>query len=694
MVNGKKGRQAAAAKLQKVLSGWCKDMLADTAVFVHQQEATHLRIDKKHLKHYVAEHLEDLPPRMANGAKPTTCIVRVMYEEKLGHAVRNSEVALYNEKQQRDAELFLKWRAVLKMQRWYRRHHAERMAAALVMQRRFRGFSARRKYLSSDYLAAKARAATDQAKAEMQATVRRHSREQKFFEQAARLERRRGSDLCVAELCVALLHEEAGEALLDDGVDTSDAEDAAERTERVLLTPERYVEAMPECEVDVAEDTDHGATRIQAAFRGMRYRRQAEQEARHTRLMTFVPPLEGYSDKEVHAVQMLQRCVRRFLDNTQTRLERLDDEAERPDPGIPSLPVHEKRKHAYSNALTRVVADRKGDMAMFDSAANSERCVLEHADIQIFSPEQLEPGAFIQPMVLPPLQPLRTNFRAVQTIGCMGPSLPGELRSSGVTKIEPIMEDEEQQPAETASIQTTHSVREAALSRMERCTAPLRMLGSTPTELESQLNKELEAIVWMRLGAPPLLHSSKGKLNADPFALPINYPREPNGRQLFMPTAPRAWQEEEVLANRTRRKGLMEERRKQTALFLEELLRQQQQELRRADGDDGSEYGSVSSRMTSRKGSRSGRSKSRKKKKRRSRSRSSAGSSVSRSASRAGSRASSRSRVSSRSKKSSKGGGLKGKGGGAGGKKKGTSDTPSLSSLAKPVVADRPGRVN
>jgi hypothetical protein len=54
---------------------------------------------------------------------------------------------------------------------------------------------------------------------------------------------------------------------------------------------------------------------------------------------------------------------------------------------------------------------------------------------------------------------------------------------------------------------------------MERCTAPLRMLGSTPTELESQLNKELEAIVWMRLGAPPLLHSSKGKLNADPFAL-------------------------------------------------------------------------------------------------------------------------------------------------------------------------------
>jgi hypothetical protein len=130
MVNGKKGRQAAAAKLQKVLSGWCKDMLADTAVFVHQQggvgkntaandarrrvqrriesvgsharrkmhvaapapshpegsprlefaEATHLRIDKKHLKHYVAEHLEDLPPRMANGAKPTTCIVRVMYE--------------------------------------------------------------------------------------------------------------------------------------------------------------------------------------------------------------------------------------------------------------------------------------------------------------------------------------------------------------------------------------------------------------------------------------------------------------------------------------------------------------------------------------------------------------------------------------------------------------------------------------
>jgi hypothetical protein len=29
---------------------------------------------------YVAEHLADLPPRMANGVKPTTCIVREMYE--------------------------------------------------------------------------------------------------------------------------------------------------------------------------------------------------------------------------------------------------------------------------------------------------------------------------------------------------------------------------------------------------------------------------------------------------------------------------------------------------------------------------------------------------------------------------------------------------------------------------------------
>jgi hypothetical protein len=69
-------------------------------------------------------------------------------------------------------------------------------------------------------------------------------------------------------------------------------------------------------------------------------------------------------------------------------------------------------------------------------------------------------------------------------------------------------------------------VTQAALSRIERCTAPLRQSGATPTELEDQLNRELEAIVWMRLGAPPLLHSSKGRLNADPFALRA-YPRPP-----------------------------------------------------------------------------------------------------------------------------------------------------------------------
>lgn len=32
------------------------------------------------MTHYVAEHLADLPPRMANGVKPTTCIVREIYE--------------------------------------------------------------------------------------------------------------------------------------------------------------------------------------------------------------------------------------------------------------------------------------------------------------------------------------------------------------------------------------------------------------------------------------------------------------------------------------------------------------------------------------------------------------------------------------------------------------------------------------
>jgi hypothetical protein len=142
------------------------------------------------------------------------------------------------------------------------------------------------------------------------------------------------------------------------------------------------------------------------------------------------------------------------------RLERLDDEAERPQPDIPTLPVHEKRKLAYTNALTRVVADHKGDIARFDDVSPAERCVLENADVQIMCPDPLVPHVLIEPMVMPPLQPLRTNFRPVQTIGALGPMLPGELRSSGITKIEPILEDEEQQPPETAAIETTQSVRE------------------------------------------------------------------------------------------------------------------------------------------------------------------------------------------------------------------------------------------
>jgi hypothetical protein len=71
--------------------------------------------------------------------------------------------------------------------------------------------------------------------------------------------------------------------------------------------------------MDDQEDTNDSATRIQAAFRGMRCRRQAREEARRTRLLTYTPPLEGYTEREQRAVVTLQRAVRRLLNSTQSR---------------------------------------------------------------------------------------------------------------------------------------------------------------------------------------------------------------------------------------------------------------------------------------------------------------------------------------------------------------------------------------
>lgn len=151
-------------------------------------------------------------------------------QEKLGHAERNSQVALYFEKQQRDKEMFLKWRAVMKMQRWYRVHHTQRTAAAVLIQRHYRGMTARKAYLQSDYLRAKTRAAAEAAKAQMQATILRHAREAKEREARARSELRHTVDLCVAELCLELCKD-------DMLLDNTDRYDDTQRQVLLLLNP-------------------------------------------------------------------------------------------------------------------------------------------------------------------------------------------------------------------------------------------------------------------------------------------------------------------------------------------------------------------------------------------------------------------------------------------------------------------------
>jgi hypothetical protein len=151
-------------------------------------------------------------------------------QEKLGHAERNSQVALYFEKQQRDQQMFLKWRAVLKMQRWYRVHHAQRTTAAVLIQRHYRGMKARKAYLQSDYLRAKTRAAAEAAKSQMQDTIRRHARQAKEREARARVEQRHTVDWCVAELCVELCKDD----MLHDNADRYDD---TQRQALLLLNP-------------------------------------------------------------------------------------------------------------------------------------------------------------------------------------------------------------------------------------------------------------------------------------------------------------------------------------------------------------------------------------------------------------------------------------------------------------------------
>mmetsp|Transcript_26180 Transcript_26180/g.49731 ORF Transcript_26180/g.49731 Transcript_26180/m.49731 type:complete len:718 (-) Transcript_26180:129-2282(-) len=221
---GKKGRKKNK-KVIALLENWIKNVASSAALETHEEEERQLQVDARILNRYVKKHIKG--PRAVEGLKPTTYIVRQTYEEQLAFAMRQGEIEIYHEAQQQRDDLLVMWRACIKLQRIYRRRHAERDKAARTMQRMFRGFKKRKEYYNSDAQVNKRKEAEIERKLNAQAALKVAYEEKKAKAKAARIQTRREVDLCLGGICAQLCNEE------DDVLKEEDeAKAAAEEEER------------------------------------------------------------------------------------------------------------------------------------------------------------------------------------------------------------------------------------------------------------------------------------------------------------------------------------------------------------------------------------------------------------------------------------------------------------------------------
>ncbi|KAK3261235.1 hypothetical protein CYMTET_29851 [Cymbomonas tetramitiformis] len=106
-----------------------------------------------------------------------------------------------------------------------------------------------------------------------------------------------------------------------------------------------------------------------------------------------------------------------------------------------------------------------------------------------------------------------------------------------------------------------NNIREGTEVRMRFVQDSLRPMARA--DMSSELDAELEAMLWMRLGAPPVYYQDdEGEMRPDPYAPSRLFP-PPSGFNNYTepPQTPNAWTTENIQGNRDRRQKIMEERR-------------------------------------------------------------------------------------------------------------------------------------
>eukprot|EP00238_Polyblepharides_amylifera_P015026 CAMPEP_0196581474 /NCGR_PEP_ID=MMETSP1081-20130531/33982_1 /TAXON_ID=36882 /ORGANISM="Pyramimonas amylifera, Strain CCMP720" /LENGTH=230 /DNA_ID=CAMNT_0041901715 /DNA_START=108 /DNA_END=800 /DNA_ORIENTATION=- len=154
------------------------------------------------------------------------------------------------------------------------------------------------------------------------------------------------------------------------------------------------------------------------------------------------------------------------------------------------------------------------------------------------------------------------------------------------------------------SMEDLQEFKNGTQTRLNRCREMMGRLAHNPKEINEELTSELDAMLWMRLGAPPVYHLDEaGMLKPDPFA-PAGklYPAPTSIPRLQVPDEPVTWRTSSVNANKDRRQAIIEERRQQTTAMLEEMMREQEEEFLKSRGYDESSAASVRSTRSSASG--------------------------------------------------------------------------------------------
>mmetsp|Transcript_34619 Transcript_34619/g.75667 ORF Transcript_34619/g.75667 Transcript_34619/m.75667 type:complete len:711 (-) Transcript_34619:222-2354(-) len=604
-------------KLNMFLGSWITKLSQDVSYEVSLEEKYQNALDERYLRGYIKRQYV---PRSVVNVKPTSVWIRRVYEEQLAHAIRNGEMDLMKRAKEDRMHLLILWFSTIKMQKAFRRRYQIKMKAATFIQKMYRGFAQRKRYANRPSVIRARKAAENARKRQVQAewlAERRMAKQQQIWD---RHERRQHADVLVAELVAEVCTKKRSSIPRSD---TVAREELAEEQLQIATKLLGEWEAAASWRDD-PEERDVAATTIQAWARGGAARQRfavlreihaerlavVAEEARLAAIGEFTPK-PFYNEREKHAALKLQTFARKHLAKAYVKVLRMERLAANTYSAKGQLPITEKRCSSYARTLTRVVAPDTRELQKFHAVApRAMKHSMRNADVQLLSPKRpvtarsrgrlfpelrveipvdIVPTSPNRPYTAPELTKGKKSFKSKRTQSKddqrphtshgpeMGKGFGDRSRRGG----EDLGEDLE--PSQEAfdfhkSWENFKIVQQGAKSRLSRCRAMIADIGQKPEEMENELTSELNALLWQRLGAPPVFHvDMDGTAKPDPFA-PVGklFPLL-DGSEAAPPAVPDAWRRSVIAKNKNRREEVRSDYRRRKEEWLQELARQEEE---------------------------------------------------------------------------------------------------------------------